>query len=246
MKLQTVGAIAFCPTRNSQGGYFFFSLNVGRQINRNRWTVLPMPDDMINQVHQLACSDPLGIVDVNHSGSELLHAPSPEEIKSHGDDNENDTTYQPGQHDDEDGDDDSLPSIHEVPMDNSMGGNDTSYLQEESTAIMTADTSPNENIHNGNNDNIDHHGSVISTTGVNEDRNTTGVHNEDANTAGVHHEEEEYLVQHDAEDLLLQTEFNNREVQVNVRLPGVQNISGENNTDVTTKNPPSSMTKMPQ
>jgi hypothetical protein len=54
MASRTVGAIAMRPTGNEQGGYYFFSLNTGRRLNRNQWTVLPMPTEVIERVHALA------------------------------------------------------------------------------------------------------------------------------------------------------------------------------------------------
>jgi hypothetical protein len=47
MTTRTTGAIALRPTGNEQGGYFFFSLTMGCWLNRNRWTVLPIPADAI-------------------------------------------------------------------------------------------------------------------------------------------------------------------------------------------------------
>jgi hypothetical protein len=54
MATRTTGAIALRPTGNSQGGYYLYSLGTGRVINRNHWTVLPMPNDVIDRVHVLA------------------------------------------------------------------------------------------------------------------------------------------------------------------------------------------------
>jgi hypothetical protein len=54
MDTRAVGAIALRPTGNAQGGYLFFSLATGRRLNRNSWTELPMPKDVINRVHKLA------------------------------------------------------------------------------------------------------------------------------------------------------------------------------------------------
>jgi hypothetical protein len=54
MATRTTGAIALRPTGNDQGGYYFFSLATGRRLNRNRWTALPMPADVIDRVHLLA------------------------------------------------------------------------------------------------------------------------------------------------------------------------------------------------
>eukprot|EP00978_Attheya_sp_CCMP212_P032304 scaffold125490_cov35-Attheya_sp.AAC.1 len=54
MATRTTGAIALRPTGNAQGGHYFFSLSSGRRINRNRWTPLPMPADVIDRIHALA------------------------------------------------------------------------------------------------------------------------------------------------------------------------------------------------
>ena len=55
MATQTTEAIAFRPTGNKQGGYYFLSLTTGRVLKRNHWTELPMPhDEVIDRVHALA------------------------------------------------------------------------------------------------------------------------------------------------------------------------------------------------
>jgi hypothetical protein len=54
MLSRTTGAIALRPTGNIQGGYYFMSLTTGRRISRYNWTVLPMPQDVINRVHMMA------------------------------------------------------------------------------------------------------------------------------------------------------------------------------------------------
>ncbi len=51
MATRTIGAIAPRPTGNIQGGYNFVRLNTGRRINRKDWTSLPMPKEVIAQVH---------------------------------------------------------------------------------------------------------------------------------------------------------------------------------------------------
>ena len=60
MKSRTTGAIALRPTGNNQGGMYFMSLKTGERINRYAWTQLPMPSEVIDQVHQLACHNPAG------------------------------------------------------------------------------------------------------------------------------------------------------------------------------------------
>jgi Reverse transcriptase (RNA-dependent DNA polymerase)/Zinc knuckle len=53
MQSRTTGAIALRPTGNRQGGYYFMSLTTGRRLTRNRWTCLPMPQDVIDRVNTL-------------------------------------------------------------------------------------------------------------------------------------------------------------------------------------------------
>ena len=54
MTTRTTGAIALRPTGNAQGSYYLYSLSTGRVLNRNHWTVLPMPQDVVDRVHTLA------------------------------------------------------------------------------------------------------------------------------------------------------------------------------------------------
>ena len=42
---------------NEQGGHYFLSLHTGKRILRNNWTLLPMPNDVVDAVHrQVAAS----------------------------------------------------------------------------------------------------------------------------------------------------------------------------------------------
>ena len=107
MAARTIGAIALCPTGNTQGGYFFFSLTTGRVLNRGHWTSLPMPNEVIDQVHRMARQE--------HGNNGLLFAD-----RNHNplidpyDDGEDHSTYHPEEedndsdddNDNEDGDDD--------------------------------------------------------------------------------------------------------------------------------------------
>jgi len=54
MSTRTTGAIALRPTGNKQGGHYFLSLPTGRKLNRNKWTELPMPAEVIARVNTLA------------------------------------------------------------------------------------------------------------------------------------------------------------------------------------------------
>ena len=54
MMSRTVGALALRPTGNAQGGFYFLSLSTGQVLNRLRATALPMPDNVVDQVHRMA------------------------------------------------------------------------------------------------------------------------------------------------------------------------------------------------
>ena len=54
MDSRTAGATALRPTGNAQGGYYFMSISTGRRLNRNNWSILPMPNEVIERVHNLA------------------------------------------------------------------------------------------------------------------------------------------------------------------------------------------------
>jgi hypothetical protein len=70
MSTRTTGAIAMRPTGNSQGGYYFYSLATGRLLNRNHWTELPMPADVIQRVHDLAKNSAAGVTFTDKYGHE--------------------------------------------------------------------------------------------------------------------------------------------------------------------------------
>ena len=57
MAPRTTGAIALRPTGNAEGGYYFMSLTTGRKLSRDRWTEMPMPNEVITQVESLAGDD---------------------------------------------------------------------------------------------------------------------------------------------------------------------------------------------
>jgi len=50
----TSGAIALRPSGNTQGSYYFLNLDSGKCIICNNWTVLTMPNEVFNTIHQLA------------------------------------------------------------------------------------------------------------------------------------------------------------------------------------------------
>jgi hypothetical protein len=61
MAPRTVGALALRPSGNAQGGHLFYSLATGKVLNRNHWTPLPMPQEVIDRVALLAGDVPPGL-----------------------------------------------------------------------------------------------------------------------------------------------------------------------------------------
>ena len=51
MRSCTIGALSLQPTRNSQGGYYFYSLMTGCVITRQQYTLVRMPCKVIDHVH---------------------------------------------------------------------------------------------------------------------------------------------------------------------------------------------------
>ena len=93
---RTTGAIALRPTGNAQGGHYFFSLATGRRLNRNHWTVIPTPADVVQRINRLS-RRPLGLTPLefaDRAGVPLMDDDAPDDP----DDNNNDDS------DDDDGD----------------------------------------------------------------------------------------------------------------------------------------------
>ena len=61
MQERTTGAIALRPTGNAQGAYFLMRLTNGRRLNRQSFTHLSLPHDVIKGVHPLVCRNPKGL-----------------------------------------------------------------------------------------------------------------------------------------------------------------------------------------
>ena len=92
MATRTTGAIALQPTGSSaQGAYYFYSLTTGRVLNRNHWTALPMPAEVIDRVHVLASrtvgAGAAGLAFIDQIGNPFINPAN--------DDSSNDETYTP-------------------------------------------------------------------------------------------------------------------------------------------------------
>jgi len=56
MEPRTSSAIALGPSRNEQGGHLFLTIDTGKRILIYHWTVLPMPNNVVDAVHRLAAA----------------------------------------------------------------------------------------------------------------------------------------------------------------------------------------------
>ena len=61
MKSRSVPAIALKPS-NEWGGYFFLSLITGKRIHAYAWEELPIDDDVVDRIHQLATEENQAVI----------------------------------------------------------------------------------------------------------------------------------------------------------------------------------------
>ena len=102
MATRTTGAIALRPTGNTQGGYYLYSLSTGKVLNRNHWTALPMPNEVIDRVHVLARRAAADLTFADRDGAIIPN-------DNDNDDEDHDPDYVPDENamdDDSDSDDD--------------------------------------------------------------------------------------------------------------------------------------------
>jgi hypothetical protein len=57
VRARTTRAIALTPTGNAQGGYYFLSLTTGRNLSRQQWNELPIPNEVVATVGRIAQTD---------------------------------------------------------------------------------------------------------------------------------------------------------------------------------------------
>ena len=113
-KERTTGAIALRPSGNQQGGYRFYSLTTGKVIRRNRWTALPMPNEVVDRVHKLSRRKEEGIQFLDRNQQPFEEANGDREYES-----DDDSTYCPDDEESDDGyDSQSVQSTAPAPSDN--------------------------------------------------------------------------------------------------------------------------------
>jgi hypothetical protein len=131
---RTIGALALRPTGNAQGNFYFLSLSSGRVINRTYATPLPMPDDVIDRVHQMArqqkanpgmlFADRRNVAvneELNAEGNDFDSKSDDDDSDYNDDDNENDDDSDDNE---EDNDDDDYSNGVDDENNDSGGDND--------------------------------------------------------------------------------------------------------------------------
>ena len=54
LKLRTEPALYLYPLGNAKGGAYYMKISNGERVHRNRYTMIPMPEDVVDKVHRLA------------------------------------------------------------------------------------------------------------------------------------------------------------------------------------------------
>ena len=109
-----IGALLLRPTRNSQGGYYFYSLMMGRVIACQQYMLLPIPCEVIDHVHFKAWQEntSTGLSILNRWREEIPDEPvHPHDMPNNtnnDDTTDNDSSYHPKD------DAGSLPSRNEL------------------------------------------------------------------------------------------------------------------------------------
>ena len=120
MNPRTVGALALRPVGNGQGSFYFPSVATGRVLNRLHATALPMPDEIIDKIHQMAWQQK------NNPGLIFADRNLNLDEGDEDDDDDDDMTYHDDDNDDSDGDDDE-------PHDHNNNNNDSDDDDDESS-----------------------------------------------------------------------------------------------------------------
>lgn len=106
MASRTIGAIALRPTGNVQGGHYFFNLQTGKKIVRNRWTEIPMPKEVVERVNQMAENRAMNELVFGDRDNDTTHEAESDETEesSSSDDSSTSDTDSPGSASDHDED----------------------------------------------------------------------------------------------------------------------------------------------
>ena len=148
MKTRTIDAIATKPA-SGRRGYHFMSLKTGKRVHAMNWTELPMPDYVIERVHELASRE--GAPEFINGGPLFEFAPGvpvdDEDEDEHDDsDNDSDEEYLYDSAEESDSDDDNNDD------DDNDGDGDDSGDEDEDESSDDEDDQNNENSEDESND----------------------------------------------------------------------------------------------
>jgi hypothetical protein len=214
MATRTTGAITLRPTGNEQGEYYFLSLTTGRRLNRNHWTALPMPADVIDRVYTLArrSNASRGLTFADRPGDPFLdHDDDDSTDESRNPDNDPDHEDEGSTSKDDDDDYDNLPNAADgidIPIEgvnrpelnenindnkdanNQEDGNDDATNEEDSNDEATNEEYDNEAVTNEEDGNAADY--------INEENGDEAATNEDDGN------EAEYADQANTEDTMIE------------------------------------------
>ena len=180
MLSRTTGAIALRPTGNIQGGHYFFSLTTGRRLNRNNWTVLPMPAEVVDRVRTFCRRDRANLGGINiadRHGNPLL---------DDADDDIDDPDYVPNDDDaDDDNDNDPLYDDNEIAQDDNADIDNLVPVLP-IAGVYHDDNELNENENHNENDNELNENDNNENLNVNENENLNVNENENGNAIDNH------------------------------------------------------------
>jgi hypothetical protein len=139
----TTGTIALRPTGNAQGGYYFYSLTTGRCINRNCWTSLRMPNDVIDRIRNLAqqAQANLGLLFSDRDGHPIIT------VDDADDNDSDDESYDPDSESDNGDDDDYMDHVDDIHIAgvNDNDENNENEIIEANDEILEANKEANDN-----------------------------------------------------------------------------------------------------
>ena len=115
---RTTGGISLRPTGNAKGVYLFMSLMNSRRLNRQSFTPLTLPQDVINGVYHLARQNPRGL-DIQDRYRRPFLEPEDEADNYDNDSTyiplDNDNSYNKDESDENESDNDENANLHLPP-----------------------------------------------------------------------------------------------------------------------------------
>ena len=149
MMSRTMGALALRPTGNAQGGFYFLSLSTGRVLNQLQATGLPMPDNVVDQVHRMARQQKAnpGLLFRNRSVGTV----NDEDMDNSSDDDEDDE-YVPGDQDadgTQDAEDEDGPHDYNYEDTGSIASENSEYADDDATDMGDMNMNTNMDVKSG-------------------------------------------------------------------------------------------------